>query len=90
MDVSKAGLEEALERLRKERDELRVKVHLGGMDAKDQWDALEHKWETLQGRLGQAKKEASEKAEDANEAVGVIAKELQAAYKRIRSELSEK
>ncbi len=88
MDVSKAGLDEALERLRQERDELRVKVHLGGMEAKEKWDALEQKWETLQGRVAQAKKDAGEKARDANEAVGVIAKELQAAYKRIRNDLS--
>lgn len=90
MDVSKEGLTEALERLRQERDELRVKVHLGGMDVKDQWDALEQKWEKLEGRLSQAKQEASEKAQDANEAVGVIARELEAAYHRIRNDLRVK
>ena len=55
MDVSKERLAEVVERLRKERDELRVKLHLGGMEAKEQWDELEKKWNTLEARLGQAR-----------------------------------
>ena len=31
--------------LRKERDELGVKVHLAGMEVRDEWQELEEKWE---------------------------------------------
>ena len=87
MDVSKERLAEVVERLRKERDELRVKLHLGGMEAKEQWDELEKKWNTLEARAGQAKQEVAEKAGDTRAALGVIATELEAAYHRIKNDL---
>lgn len=90
MDVSKEGLAEVVERLKQERDELRVKVHLGSMEAKEQWEALERKWETFEGRIAQAKRETTEKVQDANDAAGIIANELEAAYQRIRENLRAK
>jgi len=37
----KAEMKKSIEILRTLRDEVRVQVHLGGMDAKKRWDALE-------------------------------------------------
>ena len=34
--------------LKRQRDELRLKMHLGGKDAQDQWEKLEEKWHDLE------------------------------------------
>lgn len=47
---------EALDNIRTLRDELRVQVHLGGMDAKQRWDRLEEEFKQAQV----AAKDASE------------------------------
>jgi transposase len=53
----KAELEKSLGLLRTLRDEVKVKVHLAGMNAKDQWRDLEPR---LQAAVEHAAKEVSE------------------------------
>jgi hypothetical protein len=88
MEPSKERLADAVAKLKQERDELRLKVRLGTMEAKDEWKELEAKWRTLEARLSDTKDGAMEKAQGAREGVGVIAEELRAAYRRIRERLT--
>lgn len=44
----KHDVQDALANLRTLRDELRVKIHLGGMDARRRLDELEHDFERIQ------------------------------------------
>jgi hypothetical protein len=88
MEPSKERLADAVAKLKQERDELRLKVRLGTMEAKDEWKELEAKWRTLEARLSDTKDGAREKAQGAREGVGVIAEELRAAYRRIRERLT--
>jgi hypothetical protein len=53
----KSELAKSLELLRTMRDEARVKLHLGGMDAKDRWNRLEPR---IEAALGKAANEATE------------------------------
>jgi hypothetical protein len=48
------AIEEALDELEAVSDEIRVKVHLAGMDARTTWD------ESLEPRLAEARKHAGE------------------------------
>jgi hypothetical protein len=89
MDISKENLTEVCTRLRKERDELRVKLHLGTMEAKEEWEGLEKKWQHFESQLGEKKDEVVEASREVSEAVELIAKELGAAYRRIREGLRE-
>ena len=50
-DATKPPLAKQLQRLA---DEIRVKVHLAGMDAKDAWAKLEPRLETYQDKVHQA------------------------------------
>jgi ribosomal protein S5 len=88
MEPSKERLADAVAKLKQERDELRLKVRLGTMEAKDEWKELEAKWRTLEARLSDTKDGARVKAQGAREGVGVIAEELRAAYRRIRERLT--
>ncbi|HEX2882506.1 MAG TPA: hypothetical protein VHO25_23455 [Polyangiaceae bacterium] len=56
IEEMKTEAHEALEKIRTLRDELRVQLHLGGMDAKQRWDKLEEDFKRVQ----LAAKDASE------------------------------
>ncbi len=60
------------------RDQARVKAHLGAMEAQDEWQKLESKWETFEAR---AKLDRS--AKDVGAALDLLGAELKAAYERI-------
>lgn len=79
--------EQVLERLRRERDELRVQMELGKAEFREEWTELEKKWERLESRLSGAAKEAKESSEDVGAAFGVLTDELAQAYRNIRSRL---
>lgn len=47
----KESLQKSVESLRAERDELRLQMHLGKMEAGDDWQEAETYWEQLEARL---------------------------------------
>jgi predicted nucleic acid-binding Zn-ribbon protein len=57
-------VEQLLAKLKAEREEFRVRMHLGNMDAHDEWEKAEGKWENLQGRLKHSGLVLAEKAGD--------------------------
>jgi hypothetical protein len=74
-----AQMRNVLAELRKLRDEIRVQVHLGGMDAKKAWDTLEPKLA-----------DADRMAENASEETFRAAVETLRKLKLFRSTLPEK
>lgn len=84
---NKERVQEAVEKLKQQRDELRLKMHLAKADARDEWDELEGKWEHLKERAKAAGGEASEASGDVGEAFKSLASEIKKGYERIRSQL---
>ena len=84
MADAKKQLAEAAERLKQQRDELRVKLHLGKADAKDEWARLERQWEELKPKLEAARQEAGKTAESVGSALSVAVEELKKGYERMR------
>lgn len=86
-------LEELITTLERERDELRVKVHLASLDAKDEFAELERRLDALRGRMsskgGEAKDTASEVGDVVGETARKMADELRDGYRRIREKLAE-
>ncbi len=81
LDEMKASIEQL-------RDEIKLKAHLGKLEATEEWEKLEEKWDSF---LEQYKPIAEDVAEEAGKAagnagtaLGVAADELKAGYKRIR------
>jgi CBS domain-containing protein len=87
-----SGLEDALrqeiERVRRTRDELRVKLHLARADARDRFEALEHRYRQLEARLEAAARQADAPARDVREALELLAGELRDGYRKIRDAIS--
>lgn len=84
----KEDLEKMLGKLREQRDELRLQMHLAKAELREEWDDVENKWEHVESRLEKAGHEAKESAGDVGAALSQVAEEIGAAYKRIKNSLS--
>lgn len=84
-DDVKARWEEMLAKLKQERDELALKMHLGRKDLADEWEQLEAKWSEVIAAKGPSMKEAaSETAQGIGAAMELAAEELKKGYEKIR------
>jgi hypothetical protein len=77
-------LEEELKDLRATRDELRVRLHLGKLDAQDQWEQIEKQWQHVESKLKVAGETGREVAEDLGEAASLAVEELKEGYAKLR------
>jgi len=75
--------------LKTQRDELRVQIHLGAAELKDDWEEAEKKWQHAEQKFEEVMDDAGETAHEVKEALGVVSEELGAAYKRIKTRLDE-
>lgn len=73
--------------LERERDEVKVRMHLANADAQDQWHKLEAKWESFQSRAAVVAKVTEQSAHEVGEATQLVGEELKEAYHRIRNTL---
>jgi len=81
------SIEDALEALTQQRDELRVKMHLAGMEVQDKWGELEEQWEQLIARKDQLEKELEPTAADARVAWLMLKDNIVEGYQIIRDRL---
>lgn len=72
------------EMILQQRDELRLKLHLAKADARDEWEALEKKWEEAQGKFAQVQKSADASMGDIEAAARLLGEEILKGYERIR------
>ncbi len=77
-------LERELEDLRTTRDELRVRLHLGKLDAQEQWEQIEKQWQHVESKLKLAGETGREVAEDLGEAASLAVDELKQGYAKLR------
>lgn len=68
--------------LRRMRDEIRLKAHLGSKDLQDEWAALENRWHSFE-----KKAELERSAKNVGKALSDLGTELAEAFKRMRSAL---
>ena len=82
MTDAKEEAAKALEQMKQLRDELALKIDLGSMEAKAEWEELEKKWSDFE-----AKARLDETAEGLGQAFSLLADEIKAGYDRIRKAL---
>lgn len=63
-------------------DELRLQIHLASMEAQQEWERLEERWNDFTAQAG-----VEESAENISEALETLAEELKSSYERIRRAL---
>lgn len=84
MDTLRKRLNDMLDRLEQERDELRVRMHLGKAEAKDEWNRLEGRIAELRARLARAGSEADDVMEDVASAAKALGEEIRTGFDRLR------
>jgi uncharacterized membrane protein YukC len=88
MDENKRSLlQQLIHDLTQQRDELKLNMHLGSQDAKDQMEKMEEKLYQLKKRLEPVQQAAGESAEHIWEAVQLLAGEVKDGFDRIRKSL---
>ena len=84
-DGTKSSWDDLMAKLKQERDELALKVHLGKAEAKAEWERLEAEWQRLKAVKGPPIKEAAaETARGVGSAFEQAASELKKGYEKIR------
>jgi CBS domain-containing protein len=78
---------EEIATLRRLRDELRVQIHLGRAEAKERWDALEHRWSDVEAKLRLVRREAGEPLHDVRGALRGLLREIRDGYRHIKDAL---
>lgn len=76
-----------IEDLKRQRDELRLQMHLAGMEARNEWDKMDGKLAELTGRTQPLRQAVGESAEDVWEAVKLLGSEIKEGFDRIRKAL---
>jgi predicted RNA-binding protein len=69
------------------RDDLRVRIHLGEMEARDQWERLEPKWWELQRKVAAVERASADTAQEITTAGNLLIEELSKGYDRIHKAL---
>lgn len=77
-------MREMLEKLEQERDELKVRMHLGKAEAREEWDKLDARIGELRGRFDRAGDEAGDVMEDVGAAAKLLGEEIRSGFDRVR------
>lgn len=80
-------IRELMENLKQQRDEISLKVHLAGMEAKEEWEKAEKNWDKFSAKANEIYDDTVETTEELIDAAKVIGDELNQAYQRIKHRL---
>jgi len=87
MSEQKDLLTEMISTLKQQRDELALKVHLGTLESKEEWDKVSKKFDRLADNFEPAKTAAEESASEVWESMKLVAEEVKNSFDRIRKSL---
>lgn len=73
-----------LAKLKQERDELALKIHLGKKDAAAEWEKLEARLAELRRKAAPAREVAAETAKEVGTAFELAAEEIKRGYEKLR------
>jgi len=80
-------IHELISALKQERDELAVRMHLAGAEARQEWNRLDEKVNQLAQRFDPLKHAVGETADDLRVSLKLLGEELQHGFQRIRKSL---
>ena len=86
-ELNRTALQKLMDQLKQDRDELKLKIHLGKKELKDEWEELQDKLAALERRLQPTKHAVAETADDVWESVKLVGGEIRAGFNRIRKSL---
>lgn len=80
----KEQFDTTVEALKQQRDELRVQMHLLGMEAREEWREAEQVWERMGNALSRIRSEGSYQAGEIMSSFRQLVDELEGQYRRLK------
>ena len=90
MAEAPTALKDTISKLKQERDELKLQMHLASMEAKDEYNRLSDKCDQLSDEYAPLQDAVEETAENVWTALGMVADELKLGFQRVRKAVEEK
>lgn len=87
--VMREEFEKLVERLKTERDELKLKMHLGSLEIKEEFEEAEKKWNQLKNKASAIADDAVETSDEYIGKARVVGEELKKTYQRLTKRLSK-
>lgn len=87
MEDTKKRISEMIGELKKERDELKLKLHLTKMEAGDEWDKISGKLQKLEAKAKELGGATSEASKDIGAAAKLLGEEIRKGFKTITKRL---
>jgi len=85
----KNEFESLLGNLEAVREELRLKLHLASMEAKDEFEEAEKQWQLIKSKASEIADDSVETSEEYIAKAKIVGEELKEAYQRVAKRLSE-
>ncbi len=83
----KSFIAELISDLKQQRDEIKVRLHLGGQDLKDEWRKLDDRLNELNHQFDPLKEAVGETADDVWDSLRLVGSEIKDGFNRIRKSL---
>ncbi len=84
-----SDIEKFWEKLKTERDEMRVQAHLARAEFREEWNEAEEKWQKVEQKLSRIQDQAIETTDEMQSSAKVIMEEISSAYARIKQRLDD-
>lgn len=81
--------ESLIGKLNTEREELQLKLHLAGMEAKEEFQQAEQQWQTIKQKAAEIADDSVETSEDFIAKAKIVGEELKDTYQRIHKRLTD-
>jgi hypothetical protein len=85
----KIEFDDLLEKLKTERDEIMLKLHLASMEVKEEIEEADKHWETLKIKAAEIADDSKETSEEFIAKAKIVGEELKDAYSRITKRLTD-
>ena len=78
-------IREEADELRGLRDDLKLQLHLGRMEAQERFEKVEKDWEHLEAKLKLVAEASRESSDEVGEAARLLVEEIREGYRHVRS-----
>jgi hypothetical protein len=85
----KIEFDNLLEKLKTERDEIKLKLHLASLEAKEEFEEADKHWDTLKNKAAEIADDSKETSEEFIAKAKSVGEELKDAYNRLTKRLTD-
>ena len=84
-----SDIDDFWEKLKTQRDEMKVQAHLARAEFRDEWNEVEEKWQKAEQALNRMQDQAIETTAEMQKSAKVIMEEIASTYERIKQRLDD-